>query len=127
MPVYGGRAMAKAATPWGPAELVEELTVAQRAGDKRFSSVVQLLEAPGGLAVPLELGQQLLVGEVATFAVLDRDRQRLARLAPARERRVGALRPKVDVAAEELERRVRAQGAGQQARLAEDLEAVADP
>ena len=40
--------MAKAATPWGAAELVEELTLAQRAGDKRFSSVVQLLEAPGG-------------------------------------------------------------------------------
>jgi len=40
--------MAKAATPWGPAELVEELTLAQRAGGKRFSSLVQLLEAPGG-------------------------------------------------------------------------------
>ena len=40
--------MAKAATPWGQAELVEELTLAQRAGDKRFASVVQLLEAPGG-------------------------------------------------------------------------------
>ena len=40
--------MAKAATPWGLAELVEELTLAQRAGEKRFSSVVQLLEAPGG-------------------------------------------------------------------------------
>jgi hypothetical protein len=40
--------MAKAATPWGPAELVEELTLAQRAGERRFSSVVQLLEAPGG-------------------------------------------------------------------------------
>ena len=40
--------MAKATTPWGQAELVEELTVAQRAGEKRFSSVVQLLEAPGG-------------------------------------------------------------------------------
>jgi hypothetical protein len=40
--------MAKAATPWGPAELLEELTLAQRAGDKRFSSVVQLLEAKGG-------------------------------------------------------------------------------
>jgi hypothetical protein len=48
MPGYGGSAMAKAATPWGPAELIEELTLAQRAGDKRFSSVVQLLEAPGG-------------------------------------------------------------------------------
>ena len=40
--------MAKAATPWGPAELVEELALAQRAGEKRFSSVIQLLEAPGG-------------------------------------------------------------------------------
>ena len=40
--------MAKAATPWGPAELVEELTLQQRAGDKRFTSHVQLLEAPGG-------------------------------------------------------------------------------
>ena len=40
--------MAKAATPWGPAELVGELAVAQRAGEKRFSSLVQLLEAPGG-------------------------------------------------------------------------------
>jgi hypothetical protein len=40
--------MAKAATPWGPAELLEELKLAQRAGEKRFSSVVQLLEAHGG-------------------------------------------------------------------------------
>ena len=40
--------MSKAATPWGPAELVEELTLAQRVGDKRFTSHVQLLEAPGG-------------------------------------------------------------------------------
>jgi hypothetical protein len=40
--------MAKAATPWGPAELLEELKLAQRAGEKRFSSVVQLLEADGG-------------------------------------------------------------------------------
>ena len=44
---YGGR-NGETATPWGPAELVEELTLAQRAGEKRFSSVVQLLEAPGG-------------------------------------------------------------------------------
>jgi hypothetical protein len=40
--------MAKAATPWGQAELLEELTLSQRAGGKRFSSLVQLLEAPGG-------------------------------------------------------------------------------
>ncbi len=40
--------MAKAATPWGPAELVEELKLVQAASGKRFSSLVQLLEAPGG-------------------------------------------------------------------------------
>jgi hypothetical protein len=38
----------KAATPWGPATLVEELTVPQRSGDKRFASVVQLLESAKG-------------------------------------------------------------------------------
>ena len=38
----------KTATPWGPADLVDELTVRQQAGDKRFASVVQLLETAGG-------------------------------------------------------------------------------
>jgi hypothetical protein len=37
-----------AATPWGPATLIEELSVQQRAGDRRFASVVQLLEAKSG-------------------------------------------------------------------------------
>jgi hypothetical protein len=41
-------ATAKTATPWGPAELVEELTVRQQAGDRRFASVVQLLETARG-------------------------------------------------------------------------------
>jgi hypothetical protein len=40
--------MPKAATPWGPADLVEELTVKQQAGSKRFSSRVQLLETAKG-------------------------------------------------------------------------------
>jgi hypothetical protein len=38
----------KAETPWGRATLVEELTVPQRSGGKRFASVVQLLEGPRG-------------------------------------------------------------------------------
>jgi len=38
----------KAATPWGPAALVDELTVRQQAGERRFASVVQLLEMPSG-------------------------------------------------------------------------------
>lgn len=40
--------VAKAATPWGPARLVEELALQQRAGDKRFASLVQLLEDEKG-------------------------------------------------------------------------------
>ena len=38
----------KAATPWGPAEIVEELTLSQRAGDRRFATVVQLLRDKRG-------------------------------------------------------------------------------
>jgi hypothetical protein len=38
----------KAATPWGPASLVEELRLQQQAGDKRFASLVQLLETRDG-------------------------------------------------------------------------------
>jgi hypothetical protein len=35
--------MTKATTPWGKAVVVEELTVPQRAGEKRFATIVQLL------------------------------------------------------------------------------------
>jgi hypothetical protein len=38
----------KTATPWGPATLVEEVTVPQRSGEKRFASLVQLLEGSKG-------------------------------------------------------------------------------
>jgi hypothetical protein len=38
----------KTETPWGAAYKVEELTLQQRAGDKRFASVVQLLETDKG-------------------------------------------------------------------------------
>jgi hypothetical protein len=38
----------KAATAWGPATIVDELTVQQRVDDKRFSSHVQLLETEHG-------------------------------------------------------------------------------
>jgi hypothetical protein len=37
-----------AATPWGRATLVEELRLNQQAGDKRFCSVVQVLEGEKG-------------------------------------------------------------------------------
>jgi hypothetical protein len=38
----------KAATPWGNATLVDQLELPQRAGEKRFSSIVQLLENSKG-------------------------------------------------------------------------------
>ena len=38
----------KAATPWGPADLVEELKIPQRAGQRHFASLVQLLETQDG-------------------------------------------------------------------------------
>jgi len=37
-----------AATPWGAASLLEELRLPQQVGDKRFSSIVQLLETKKG-------------------------------------------------------------------------------
>lgn len=40
--------MAGIATPWGKAALVDEVRVQQRAGDKRFSSLVQLLQSDDG-------------------------------------------------------------------------------
>jgi hypothetical protein len=36
------------ATPWGAAHPVEQLTLQQRAGEKRFASIVQLLETDKG-------------------------------------------------------------------------------
>jgi hypothetical protein len=40
--------MAKIVTPWGRAILVESLTVRQQAGERRFASVVELLENDRG-------------------------------------------------------------------------------
>jgi hypothetical protein len=40
--------MTKTMTPWGPATLVEKISLPQQAGDKRFSSVIELLEDEKG-------------------------------------------------------------------------------
>jgi len=37
-----------AATPWGPAIVVERLALPQRVGDKRFTSLLELLETANG-------------------------------------------------------------------------------
>ena len=40
--------MAVVTTPWGKAQVLDEVKVPQRAGERRFASVVQLLEAVDG-------------------------------------------------------------------------------
>jgi hypothetical protein len=35
-------------TPWGKARAIEQVNVAQRAGERRFATVVELLETDGG-------------------------------------------------------------------------------
>jgi hypothetical protein len=44
----GANGASKTSTPWGAATLIDELTLQQRAGEKRFASIVQLLETPRG-------------------------------------------------------------------------------
>jgi hypothetical protein len=38
----------KVTTAWGEAQVLEQLTLPQRSGDRRFASVIQLLEAGRG-------------------------------------------------------------------------------
>ena len=38
-------------TPWGTATAVEEVAIPQRSGERRFSTLVQLLETPSGEAL----------------------------------------------------------------------------
>jgi hypothetical protein len=40
--------MTTVTTPWGKAEKLEELSLAQRAGEKRFATLVELLETAKG-------------------------------------------------------------------------------
>jgi hypothetical protein len=75
--------VAKAATPWGFAAVVEEVAVAQRAGEKRFSSRVELLETDGGLR--LVRFSYAIDGTSRRGPVTMRE-QDLARLAAALER-----------------------------------------
>ena len=42
------RSTPRVATPWGAASVVEQATVAQRAGEKRFATVVELLRTERG-------------------------------------------------------------------------------
>ena len=39
---------ASISTPWGKATAIEQVSIAQRAGERRFSTMVELLEIDGG-------------------------------------------------------------------------------
>jgi hypothetical protein len=78
--------MTKTATPYGPATLLERVSLPQRAGDKRFSSVIELLETERGerlVRVAYSTGGAVRRGPVTLRARdLDRVRDALAK-APA--------------------------------------------
>jgi hypothetical protein len=40
--------MTTASTPWGTTTVIEEVSLPQRAGEKRFATIVQLLETAKG-------------------------------------------------------------------------------
>ena len=75
--------MAKTATPFGPATLVERVSLAQKAGDKKFSSVVELLETDRGdrlVLIAYSTGGAVRRGPVTLRARdLDRLRDALAK------------------------------------------------
>ena len=81
----------KAATPWGKATVEEELRVAQRAGDRRFETIVQLLEDEKGGALvrfAYSTGGNVRRGPVTLRA---RDLERLRTELEARPRLAEAL------------------------------------
>ena len=47
-PLASPSVVTKVTTPWGPATVVEEMSLPQRAGEKRLASFVQLLEGKNG-------------------------------------------------------------------------------
>src|SRR2546425_1407664 len=78
------------------------------------------------LTVRLELGRRLRVRDVAAIAVRDRQRQLFATLVTRSERRVRRFDAHVHGSRQELETSVAHQRAGQQSRLTQNLEPVAD-
>jgi hypothetical protein len=70
--------MTKTATPFGPATLVERVSLPQKAGDKKFNSILELLETDRGdrlLRVAYSTGGAVRRGPV-TLRIRDLDRLR---------------------------------------------------
>jgi hypothetical protein len=80
LPSMATAASGRTATPWGGAEKLEEVTLAQRAGEKRFASIVELLETEKGerlVRFAYSTGGAVRRGPV-TLRVRDLDRLRAA-------------------------------------------------
>ena len=90
------------------------------------SSPVGVAIAEGDAALALEPVECCVVGGVIAFAMRDRHADRLTRLIAAGEDRLRILDAQMDVAADEAERLVVQERAGQHAGLGQHLEAVAD-
>src|SRR5438270_6062028 len=96
------------------------------AGDVVGGAVGVLDVAQDDAVVGAEFGQGALRARVVALEVVDGQLQHLTGRRPRREHRPRAVDPHLDVAAQELQGPVLLQGAGQEAGLGEDLEAVAD-
>jgi hypothetical protein len=75
------RSSPRVATPWGAATVVEQVTVPQRAGEKRFATVVELLRVGRGgeslVRIAYSTGGSIRRGPV-TFRARDLERLRAA-------------------------------------------------
>ncbi|MGH3035697.1 MAG: hypothetical protein ACRDMU_00820 [Gaiellaceae bacterium] len=81
----------RAATPWGRTTVLEELRVPQRAGDRRFETIVQLLEdEKGGELVRFAYSTGGVVRR-GPVTLRGRDLQRLRSELAARPRLAGVL------------------------------------
>ena len=81
----------KAATPWGHAAVLEELRVPQRAGERRFETIVQLLEdEKGGELVRFAYSTDGTVRR-GPVTLRERDLERLRSQLSTRPRLAGAL------------------------------------
>ena len=92
----------------------------------------QHLVAGGGIAeYHLLMRQQILmpfgINKIAAFAMGDRDLERPGRIDPPGEAGAAVFQTQIDRAADKAQRLIAHQGAGQQAGLRQDLEAVANP
>src|SRR3972149_6089528 len=78
------------------------------------------------LAVSFQSVQRLIVGKEVSVSMCNGNTQDIPRDTVSREPRVGVLDPEIHILADEPERIVAQQCSGEQSRLRENLESVAD-